>query len=192
MAAPDRKELTAQLEPAVGRAVRSAGLELEVLEVRPAGRRRLVTVVVDSEAGVGLDEVAEVSRVVSAELDAHEDVLGGPYTLEVTSPGVQRPLTRPGHWRRARQRQVRVRLAEGGELVGRVGPAGEDAVLLLVEGVPRTVRYADLERAVVQVEFQRPPVEELRALAAAETAWAEAAAPPGEREETPGEREEPR
>ncbi|GAA0633501.1 hypothetical protein GCM10010174_63460 [Kutzneria viridogrisea] len=120
--------------------------------------------VVDGEQGVGLDEIAEASRVVSAALDAHDHVLGGPYTLEVTSPGIDRPLTAPRHWRRAKFRLVKVRLTEGGELTGRVGKVGEEAVQLLVDGQLRELPLAGVERAVVEVEFRQPPVEELALL----------------------------
>jgi ribosome maturation factor RimP len=153
----------------VARAVAGIGLELEELQISPAGRRRLVRVVVDTLDTVGnhrldLDTVASVSHAVSAALDECDDVLGGPYTLEVTSPGLDRPLTRPRHWRRASRRLVKVRRADGGELVGRVGDAGDEDVTLLVDGTLRRVRYDELDRAVVQVEFREPPDEELRAL----------------------------
>lgn len=166
-------QLTAQLQPAVARAVAGIGLELEELQISPAGKRRLVRVVVDTadsgeggddRAGLDLDAVASVSRAVSEALDGCDGVLGGPYTLEVTSPGLDRPLTKPRHWRRARLRLVRVRLSGGGELVGRIGEAGEDGVTLLVDGTLRRVRYDALDRAVVQVEFREPPADELRAL----------------------------
>ncbi len=118
------------LEPVVASAVETAvaraGYDLELLHVQQAGRRRLVKVVVDSDTadgGIGLDQVAEVSRAVSAALDALEDhrtagsPLGGSYTLEVTSPGLDRPLTRPRHWRRARLRKVAVQ--QGGDQLHR-------------------------------------------------------------------------
>lgn len=164
-------QLSAQLQPRVARAVQGIGLELEELQVSPAGRRRLVRVVVDTVESAGderidldLDAVASVSRAVSAALDECDDVLGGPYTLEVTSPGLDRPLTTPRHWRRARRRLVKVRHCAGDELVGRVGDAGDEGVTLLVDGALRRVRYDELDRAVVQVEFREPPAEELRAL----------------------------
>src|SRR5262249_29317743 len=130
-------QLTARLQPRLERAVGDIGLELEDLQISPAGRRRLVRVVVDTgdaanPAELDLDPVALASRAVSAALDECDDVLGGPYTLEVTSPGLDRPLTRPRHWRRARLRLVKVRRADGDELVGRVGGAGEHDVTMLV------------------------------------------------------------
>src|SRR5690348_6846109 len=134
-------ELAARLEPVVAEAVAGAGFDLDALDVQQAGRRKLVKVVVDSDDGVGLDEVAEISRAVSAVLDRHDDLIAGAYTLEVTSPGVDRPLTLPRHWRRARHHLVRVTPREGSGFVGRVGHAGAEAARLLVDGRIRDVRY---------------------------------------------------
>jgi ribosome maturation factor RimP len=169
MARPQPKQLCEAVRPMVERAVTSVGFDLEEIDIRQAGRRRLVRVVVDADSGVGLDDIAALSRRVSAELDQHDAVLGGPYTLEVTSPGVDRPLTAPRHWRRARLRLVEVALRDAGKITGRVGDAGEETVWLLVDGVLREVRYADVERAAVVVEFRQPPVAELRALTGRDT-----------------------
>lgn len=156
-------DLSAALEPVVHDAVAAAGFELEQLEVQRAGRRNLVKVVVDADGGIGLDEVAEASRAVSAVLDEHDHVLGGPYTLEVTSPGTDRPLTKPRHWRRNRLRLVKVRTGED-SFTGRVGDADDDGVQLLVSGQLRQVPFADVTHAVVEVEFKHPPPEELALL----------------------------
>ncbi len=158
------EQLAAQLHPVLTEVVGSAGFDLEEIEVRPAGRRRLVRVVVDSERGVDLDEIARLSRLAAAELDQRDELLGGPYTLEVTSPGVDRPLRRASHWRRARLRLVGVRLHDSTELTGRVGDAGEQSVQLLVDGQLRELRYSDVAHAAVRVEFRQPPVEDLRML----------------------------
>lgn len=159
------------LEPVVADAVAATGFELEQLDVAMAGRRRLVKVVIDGDDGVGLDSVAEVSRAVSAALDEHDPdgtALGGPYTLEVTSPGLDRPLTKPRHWRRAKLRLVKVKTVDGTQLTGRVGASDGGGVALLVDGEVRRVGYADVAHAVVEVEFAQPPAQELERLAAAE------------------------
>src|SRR5215471_10473823 len=104
---PEPADLARVLEPVV----RAAGMDLESVRVSPAGRRRLLKLVVD--AGAALDQIAEVSREVSVRLDA-SGVMGEiPYTLEVSSPGIDRPLTEPRHWRRARRRLVSAPLADG-------------------------------------------------------------------------------
>lgn len=164
MSSPPSGAVTAQLEPVVAEAVADAGFDLEEFEVQQAGRRRLVKVVIDSDEGVELEQISDVSRAVSAVLDAHEHVLAGPYTLEVTSPGVDRPLTRVRHWRRARYRLVKIRLADGAKLVARVGEADDEGVTVLVDGKLRRLTYREIERAVVEVEFRQPPAEELAKL----------------------------
>jgi len=161
-ARPDRSEveLRGLLEPVVT----AAGFELDALDVRVAGRRHTIRLVVDSDSGVGLDDIARLSRAASDELDRNEHLVGGSYTLEVTSPGVDRPLTTPRHWRRAHRRLVVVRPQEGEPFQGRVGVAGDDAVALLVDGALRQVRYADVAHAAVEVEFAPPPEKDLALL----------------------------
>src|SRR6202050_5383547 len=81
--------------------VAAAGMDLEAVRVTAAGRRRLLRVVVDSDLGVSLDDAAAISRKLSAALDTVAVMGDFPYTLEVSSPGVDRPLTAPRHWGRA-------------------------------------------------------------------------------------------
>jgi ribosome maturation factor RimP len=162
---PSPGPLPGQLHGLLEPIVVDAGFELDELDVRATGRRHTVKVVVDSDAGVGLDDIAKLSRAAAAELDRHEHLIGGSYTLEVTSPGVDRPLTSPRHWRRAWLRLVTVRPREGKPFTGRVGAADEDAVTMLVEGALRRVRYADIDRAAVEVEFKPAPESEVALLA---------------------------
>jgi ribosome maturation factor RimP len=132
------------------------GVDLEGVDIRKAGRRHVVTIVVDKDGGVDLDLVADVSQRVSALLDETDlgEQVPGPYVLEVTSPGVDRPLTEPRHWRRAAGRLVDVSLADGTQVVGRVRELpSDDSVVLDVDGVGTTVALATVTRAVVQVEF---------------------------------------
>lgn len=142
------------LEPLVEPVVQGAGLDLEEIKVSQAGRRRLIRVIVDADGGVDLDRCADVSRLLSKVLDESSAVGDDPYTLEVSSPGVSRPLTQPRHWRRANGRLVRVLLAEGGDVTGRVIGAGDDTVVLDVDGAHREVGFADIRKARVQVEFR--------------------------------------
>jgi ribosome maturation factor RimP len=168
--AQDVGQLPDQLHGVLEPIVSDAGFELDQLDTHAVGRRQVVKVVVDSDAGVGLDDIATVSRAISAELDRHEHLIGGSYTLEVTSPGVERPLTGPRHWRRAHLRQVAVRLHDDTRFVGRVGKAGEESVTVLVDGQLREVRYADVAHAGVQVEFRQAPEAEVAPLQEEETA----------------------
>jgi ribosome maturation factor RimP len=144
----------------IGPVVAAAGMDLESVRASVAGRRRLLRVVVDSDHGVSLDDAAEVSRDVSAALDA-TDVMGDmPYTLEVSSPGVDRPLTEPRHWRRAARRLVRVKTGAG-TVQGRVLAADAAGVTLDIDGAEHRFGYEDLGAGAVQVEFGRLPDAEL-------------------------------
>jgi ribosome maturation factor RimP len=136
----------------LGPVVAAEGFDLEDVTVTPAGRRRLVRVVVDRDGGVSLDDVADVSHAISKHLDDADALGGSPYVLEVTSPGVDRPLTEPRHWRRARGRLVKAELLGGASVEGRVTGADESGVEL--DGA-RRIPYGELVRGRVQVEFNR-------------------------------------
>ncbi|MDF9717766.1 MULTISPECIES: ribosome maturation factor RimP [unclassified Nocardioides] len=134
------------------------GLDVESVELTPAGRRRVLRVAVDRDGGVDLDVVAAATKAVSEVLD-DSDVLGEqPYTLEVTSRGVDRPLVHPRHWRRNADRLVKVTLVEGGTVTGRIGASDETGVEIDPETrgeVATRIAYADVAKAVVQIEFNR-------------------------------------
>jgi ribosome maturation factor RimP len=135
------------------------GLDLEAVELTPAGKKRVLRVAVDKDGGVTLDDIAEATRAVSDELDG-DDLMGEQaYTLEVTSRGVDRPLTEPRHWRRNRDRLVRVSLRDGSQLTGRVGDSDDAGVLLEVSGAEQKVTYDEVAKALVQIEFNRPSKE---------------------------------
>jgi ribosome maturation factor RimP len=111
--------------------------------------------VVDADGGVDLDRCAELSRVLGSALDA-TDVLGdSPYTLEVSSRGVSRPLQLPRHWRRNVGRLVRVTLAGGDDVVGRIRAADDAGVEMDVDGSARRLPFDAIGSARVQVEFRR-------------------------------------
>ena len=136
------------------------GMDVEAVELSAAGKRRVLRVAVDKDGGVNLDDVAAATRVVDGVLEA-SDVMGEmPYLLEVTSRGVDRPLTLPRHWRRNEGRLVKVSLVEGGELVGRIGVLDDANVTLEVDGVAHTVVLTDIAKALVQVEFNRKTNDE--------------------------------
>jgi ribosome maturation factor RimP len=147
----DREALLRLLGPVV----EQHGLDLEDVTVTPAGKRRMLRVVVDQDGGVGLDTVAEVSTAVSKTLDDSDAMGGAPYVLEVTSPGVDRPLTQPRHWRRARGRLVKATRHDGAVTQGRVAEVDDDAVTLDVDGTPTRLGWAELAAGRVQVEFNR-------------------------------------
>ncbi|MEU1313156.1 ribosome maturation factor RimP [Streptomyces cinnamoneus] len=136
-------------------------LELEEVEVTPAGKRRVLRIVVDSDEGVQLDTCADLSRDISAKLD-ETDVMGGaPYVLEVTSPGADRPLTQARHYVRATGRLIKAQLTEGGELVARIVSVDDEGLDLEVPGVKgrkataRRLAFAEIAKARVEIEFNR-------------------------------------
>lgn len=133
--------------------VSAAGMDLEDLVVERVGRREKVTVIVDADGGVDLDAIAEVSTALSVTLDEQPDVTSSSYVLEVTSPGVDRPLTAPRHWRRNKDRLVAVESIDGQSFTGRVRESDEESVTLDVSGEERNVPRASIKRAIVQVEF---------------------------------------
>jgi len=119
------------------------GLDLEAVEVTPAGKRRLLRVAVDKDGGVTLDDVAEATKEVGRLLD-DSDVMGSqPYTLEVSSPGIDRPLTHPRHWRRNAGRLVKLTTTTNETVTGR----------------RRRFAYDDVGKAKVQVELNRKQTE---------------------------------
>ncbi|MEV0590921.1 ribosome maturation factor RimP [Nonomuraea cavernae] len=149
--ASPRDHLMKLLEPVVS----AEGLDLEDVTVTQAGKRRLLRVIVDRDGGVSLDDVADVSQAVSTALDEDDAMGDTAYTLEVSSPGVDRPLTEPRHWRRAAKRLVKAELRDGTVLEGRVRSADESGVDLEIGGADRRIDYQDLTRGRVQVEFRR-------------------------------------
>lgn len=127
--------------------------DVEFVTVRKAGRRSVVVIAVDADGGISLDAIASFSPEISLALD-EADVMGEvPYTLEITSPGVSRPLSLPRHWRRAKNRLVKVHQTGGTELTGRIVRSDEEQVVLSVDGREIILPFAEIDKAVVQVEF---------------------------------------
>lgn len=159
-----------QLIELLGAEFARAGYEIEdvVVEFRGA-RTRLpqITVIADGDTALDLDTVAALSRSASALLDGWDglDGIGERYVLEVTSPGVDRPLTSEKHFRRARGRKVELVLADGSQLTGRIGAIDGDLLSLVVpqrrNWVMREIPLAEIVKAVVQVEFSPPAPAEL-------------------------------
>ncbi|WP_329137181.1 ribosome maturation factor RimP [Streptomyces sp. NBC_01476] len=157
MSTTQSERLRKLLEPLAA----ETGLELEDVKVTAAGKRRQLLVVVDADAGVSLDAVADVSRAFSEALDA-SDVMGeSEYVLEVGSPGTDRPLTEPRHFRRNTGRLVKLQLKERGELIARIMTVDDTGLDLEVPGVkgrkpkPARADFAEISRARVEVEFNR-------------------------------------
>lgn len=130
-------------------------LDVEDIEVRRIGTRQIVRIILDKDGGISMDEIAAATRQISDELDLLEE-LSAAFTLEVTSPGIDRPLTEERHWRRNIGRLVKVQIPDSGAIEGRILEVTELDVLLQVKQYKRSLPLADIERAVVQVEFNKP------------------------------------
>ena len=141
-----------------------AGYEIEDVVIDARTRPPRIMVVADGDKALDLDTIATLSRSASALLDGLDDV-GDRYVLEVSSPGVDRPLTSEKHFRRARGRKVDIVLSDGSALTGRVGETHGQAVALVVRAGRdyrvREIPLADIAKAVVQVEFSAPAQAEL-------------------------------
>ena len=135
--------------------VSAANLDLEDLTVDKVGRRNKVTVIVDGDGGVDLDVIAEVSHAISVALDEQPDSDDSPFVLEVTSPGVDRPLTQPRHWRRANDRLVSIEMTDGTSVTGRIISSDDDSAEVEISGQTRDILFSGVANAVVQVEFDR-------------------------------------
>ena len=140
--------MTDRLEQLAERCVTALGLDLEAVELSTAGSRRVLRIAVDADGGVPIDAITQATRELSKSLD-DSDVMGAqPYTLEVTSRGVDRPLTLPRHWRRNVGRLVVAELADGSRVKGRITSAtADDAVDLTVDGEPRRIPISDVATA---------------------------------------------
>jgi len=151
------KRLAELIEPVTA----AAGLDLESVRMSVAGKRRLLRIVVDGDHGVSLDDAADVSREISAMLDEGNALGEVPYTLEVSSPGVDRPLTEPRHWRRGVGRLVKVKVAGEGTVEGRILAADADGVTLELAKGERRFELGELGAGAIQIEFGRIPDAEL-------------------------------
>jgi ribosome maturation factor RimP len=141
-----------------------AGYEIEEVVIDSRARPPRITVIADGDTALDLDTVAALSRSASALLDGLDGVHDR-YLLEVSSPGVDRPLTSEKHFRRARGRKVELQLSDGSQLTGRVGETRGDTVALVVRAgrdwVLREIQLVEIVKAVVQVEFSSPARAEL-------------------------------
>jgi ribosome maturation factor RimP len=140
-----------QIFELVDHLVNNAGLVLEEVQVQTPGKHRFVTIIVDSETGLNLDQVTDASRLIGEALDGANFMGETPYTLEVTSPGVDRPLTAPRHWRKNIDRLVKVTKSDGEVFKARILSAADNQAVL----DNGAIEYGDIKRAIIEVEFNR-------------------------------------
>ncbi|MFG2951128.1 ribosome maturation factor RimP [Streptomyces adustus] len=164
MSTTQSERLRELLEPLVT----SQGLDLEEIAVDSVGRKRVLSVVVDSDTGADLDRIADVSRALSAKLDETDAMGEGEYTLEVGTPGAERALTEHRHYVRAQDRLVRFQLTEGDELTARILTVDEAGLDVEVPGVKgrkatsRRLAFDEIAKARVQVEFNRKDSKDMK------------------------------
>lgn len=159
---------TTRLRTIIAPIVENAQLYLEDVNISVAGTERTVHVVVDlpedQTGGVSLDAIAELSHQLGDAIDDQTDAR--PYTLDVSSPGLSRPLTEPRQWKRNLGRIIKVKLHHSEVVVGRLQEVGEDAVVLVPDlprkkgmkpktGDPVRIKYSDIKRATVEVDFSQ-------------------------------------
>jgi ribosome maturation factor RimP len=143
-----REQILQILEPIAS----NMGIDLEDVEIKSAGKHSIVQVSIDKDGGINLDEVAQISNQISEALDAKEVLGEKPYTLEVGSPGIDRALTLPRHWRRNNGRLVKINFGSNSE-IGRIIESDEEKVSLEVKGKTRSINFDKIDKAFIQVEF---------------------------------------
>jgi ribosome maturation factor RimP len=143
---PLNEEISAAIRPII----EATGNYLEELSITSAGKVKILTVIIDSDTHLNLDQVTAVTKEISEIIEALPELGDGAFTLEVTSPGLDRPLTKPRHWRKNLDRLVKIIMTSGQEIQGRIGEATETTVLV----DSQKVSYEDIKRAVLEIEFK--------------------------------------
>ena len=131
--------------------IESLGFYLEDLNITSAGRRSMLTVIVDGDTHLTLDQVTSVTKAIGEIVENIQSLGQTPFTLEVTSPGIDRPLTKPRHWRKNQDRLIKIVLTDGKEVKGRIKDSTESSVTV----DDQTINFADIKRATLEVEFKK-------------------------------------
>lgn len=152
--------LASNLTELLSPVVTNAGFVLEEITVTPVGKRRLLSVVIDrEESNPSLDEVTVVSKEISAILDNYSQMGEMPFTLEVTTPGIDKPLTLPRHWRKNVGRLVKITPTQGEKFVGRISGFSGDQVTLQIDKEEKVIPLSEINKAQIEVEFNRKEVK---------------------------------
>ena len=148
-----------QISELITPALQQAGYFLEDVNIVSPGNHRIVTVIVDGETALNLDQVTVASKLVSELMDEAPFMGETPFTLEVTSPGIDRPLTLPRHFAKNVTRLLKVTQNDGAVITGRITSNTDNDVTLSIVEKKETkevvVALADIKRAVVEIEFNR-------------------------------------
>jgi len=148
-----------QISELITPALQQAGYFLEDVNLVTPGQHRIVTIIVDGERALNLDQVTVATKMISELLDEAQFMGETPFTLEVTSPGVDRPLTQPRHFSKNTDRLLKVVKTDGEVVTGRISSNTENDVTLLVtekkESKDVVLKFYDIKRATVEIEFNR-------------------------------------
>jgi len=142
-----KEEISAAITPALS----DLGFYLEDISITSAGRRSMLTVIVDGDTHLSLDQVTVATKAISEIVENIQSLGQAPFTLEVTSPGLDRPLTKPRHWRKNIDRLVKIVLLDGKEIKGRV----KDATEISATVDEQVVKFSDIKRATLEIEFKQ-------------------------------------
>ena len=142
-----KEEISAAITPALS----ALGFYLEDVTITSAGRRSMLTVIVDGDTHLSLDQVTSATKAIGEIVESLQSLGDTPFTLEVTSPGLDRPLTKPRHWRKNIDRLVKVVLLDGKEVKGRIKAASEVSATV----GESEINFTDIKRASLEVEFKQ-------------------------------------
>jgi len=139
------------ISDAVTPALSALGFYLEDVTITSAGRRSMLTIIVDGDTHLSLDQVTSATKAIGEIVESIQSLGETPFTLEVTSPGLDRPLTKPRHWRKNIDRLVKIVLLDGKEIKGRIKADSE----LSATVDESEIKFSDIKRASLEVEFKQ-------------------------------------
>jgi len=143
----NKEQVLAVITPAI----ESLGFYIEDITITSAGKRSMLTVIVDGDTHLSLDQVTGATKAISEIVENLPTLGNNPFTLEVTSPGLDRPLTKPRHWRKNQDRLIKIILNDGKEVTGRIKDSTESSVTV----DEQVINFADIKRATLEIEFKK-------------------------------------
>jgi ribosome maturation factor RimP len=143
----NKEQVLAVITPAI----ESLGFYIEDITITSAGKRSMLTVIVDGDTHLSLDQVTVATKAISEIVENLPTLGNNPFTLEVTSPGLDRPLTKPRHWRKNQDRLIKIILNDGKEINGRIKDSTESSVTV----DEQVINFADIKRATLEIEFKK-------------------------------------
>jgi ribosome maturation factor RimP len=143
----NKEQVAAVITPAI----EALGFYVEDISITSAGRRSMLTVIVDGDTHLSLDQVTVATKAISEIVENLPTLGNNPFTLEVTSPGLDRPLTKPRHWRKNKDRLIKIVLNDGKEITGRIKDSTDDQVTV----DEQKVAFVDIKRATLEIEFKQ-------------------------------------